>query len=299
MTGVMAGTGPGSLVTPPMLQSRNYAPAPDLEPYIRRHYIFAAELPPEHVIVDRLLSETAFVRILLKGDWAAEVAPGWWENAGPVAFFGGNSLPLPVRVKGPFLVAGFAIKPSGWAALFEETACSFTNRMYRLRDIWGGVADEMFDGVAPAVDDAAMIAAMEGALRRRIAALGRPVEDRQVARFEAIARLDSTTRVEIAAAELGLSVRQLERRCLKGFGLTPKMILRRSRFLDMATAMRGFSDPSEEELAALRYFDQSHLNREFRRFTGMTPGTFAQAQTPLLNAGLKLRSEAGPLFSPD
>lgn len=299
MTGIIAENGPGSLVTPTMLQSRNYPPAPDLDPYIRRHYIFAAELPAEHVIVDRLLSETAFVRILLKGDWAAEIAPGWWENAGPIALFGGNSLPQPVRVRGPFLVAGFAIKPSGWAALFDETACTFTNRMYRLRDIWGAVADEMFENVAPAADDAAMIAAMEDALRRRIAAMRRPGEDRQIARFEAIARLDSTTRVEIAATELGLSVRQLERRCLKGFGLTPKMILRRSRFLDMATAMRGFSDPSEEELAALSYFDQSHLNREFRRFTGMTPGAFMQTQTPLLNAGLKLRAEGGRLFSPD
>lgn len=282
-----------------MLQSRNYAPAPDLDPYIRRHYIFAAELPADYVLIDRLLSETAFVRILLKGDWAAEVAPGWWENAGPVAFFGGNSLPLPVRVKGPFLVAGFAIKPGGWSALFGESACTFNNRMHRLCDIWGGVADDMFAGVAPAQDDAGMVTAMEDAIRRRIATVRRPGEDRQVSRFETIARLDSTVRIDTVAADLGLSVRQLERRCLKGFGLTPKMILRRSRFLDMATAMRGFSDPSEEQLAALRYFDQSHLNREFRRFTGMTPGAFAQAQTPLLTAGLKLRSEAGPLFSPD
>ena len=59
----------------------------------------------------------------------------------------------------------------------------------------------------------------------------------------------------------------------------------------MATAMRGFSDPDQELLAALRYFDQSHRTREFRHFIGMTPGTFEKAVTPLLTAGLKLRAE--------
>ena len=110
--------------------------------------------------------------------------------------------------------------------------------------------------------------------------------------FAAIARSDSTIRIDDAAAKIGLSVRQLERRCLATFGLSPKAVLRRSRFLDMATAMRGFSSPSEEELAALRYFDQSHLNREFKRFAGMTPRAFERTQTPLFTAGLNLRNQA-------
>ena len=71
--------------------------------------------------------------------------------------------------------------------------------------------------------------------------------------------------------------------------MTPKAVLRRSRFLDMAAAVRGMRQPDEEEQAALRFSDQSHLNREFRYFIDMTPGTFEKAQTPLLNAVLQLR----------
>jgi hypothetical protein len=67
--------------------------------------------------------------------------------------------------------------------------------------------------------------------------------------------------------------------------------MRRSRFLDMATAVRGISDPGEEERAALRFSDQSHLNREFRYFINMTPGIFEKTSTPLLNAVLKLRHD--------
>ena len=60
----------------------------------------------------------------------------------------------------------------------------------------------------------------------------------------------------------------------------------------MAAAIRGFSSPSESNLAELRFFDQSHLNREFKRFTQMTPGQFKKAITPLQTAGLKLREES-------
>lgn len=275
-----------------MLLSRTYRPSVDLAPYIRRFYVLEAPLPDGAVIEDFLLAETAFVRCLLRGDWAAETTPGQWSTAGNVVFFGANSRPLRVRVKGGFAVTGFAVRPSGWHALFAEAHNAFSNRMLPLKELWGDLADTMFTGVSQAGDDDEQLAAMESVLRERIALLHSPEPDLKMARFEVIARTDSTMRVEDAATDVGLSIRQLERRCLAAFGLTPKAILRRSRFLDTATALRGFSSPSERELDALRYFDQSHMNREFRKYTDMTPRTFANAVTPLQTAGLKLREES-------
>lgn len=275
-----------------MLLSRTYQPSADLAPYIRRFYVFEAPLPDGAVIEDFLLAETAFVRCLIRGDWAAETSPGQWNTAGNVVFFGANSRPLRVRVKGGFAVTGFAIRPRGWHALFSEPHNLLSDKMLPLQQMWGELANTMFTGVAAAADDDAQLAAMESALRERIALIRAPEIDMQMAQFEAIARTDSTIRVEDAAQDVGLSMRQLERRCLATFGLTPKSILRRSRFLDSATAFRGFSSPNECELDALRYFDQSHMNREFRRYTGMTPRTFAKTATPLQTAGLKLREES-------
>jgi AraC-like DNA-binding protein len=45
----------------------------------------------------------------------------------------------------------------------------------------------------------------------------------------------------------------------------------------------------------LRYFDQSHLNREVRRYAGMTPGAFQKAAMPLFTESLKLREEGKTL----
>ena len=272
-----------------MLLSRTYRPSADLAPYIRRFYVFEAPLPDGAVIEDFLLAETAFVRCLLRGDWAAQTHGDEWNTAGNVVFFGANSRPLRVRVKGGFAVTGFAIRSSGWNALFAESHDSLSNQMLPLQQLWGELAETLYAGVAAAVDDAGQLAAMEAALRERIALMRSPDADLQMARFEVIARTDSTMRVEDAATEIGLSVRQLERRCLATFGLTPKAILRRSRFLDTATALRGFSSPSERELDALRYFDQSHMSKEFKLFTGMTPRTFANAVTPLQTAEVTRR----------
>lgn len=278
-----------------MLFSRNYPPSAALAPYVRRHYVFAAELPEEFSLVDRLLSENAFVRILIRGDWKAEVSPGNWEKAGPVVLFGANARPFPVAVNGPFTVAGFAIRPSGWRSLFAQPASAYADRMVPLSEAWGDLAGRLWEAVESGPEDGVIVAAMERAVSEQLKRIGLYAPDAQMATFEKIARTDSMKRVEDAAAELGMSVRQLERRCLVSFGLSPKAILRRSRFLDMATAMRGFSTPSERVLAGLRYFDQSHLNREFKHFAGMTPRKFRISSTPLFTAGLKLRHDGKSL----
>ncbi len=279
-----------------MLLSRNYPPSDALEPYVRRHYVFEAQLPPDHVIEDVLLSETAFVRILVKGDWATHGGDGKWRSAGPILIMGANARPFPVRVKGPFIVVGFSVKPGGWRALFEALASEYTDRMAPLSACWGDLADTMYTAVSAAGNDTEIVTWMEAAIAAQLARVKRPREDTLITQFEAFARIDSTSRIEDLAERLDISVRQLERRCLASFGQSPKVIMRRCRFLDMATAMRGFSTPSEGELAMLRYFDQSHLNREFHRFVGMTPGAFRRGSTPLLTAGLRLRSEGDELF---
>jgi AraC-like DNA-binding protein len=274
-----------------LLLSRNYAPSGDLAGYVRRYYIFHADLPDDFVLVDKLLSETTFVRVLLNGDWAAEVAPDQWVSYGPVPLMGANGSPRRVRVRGAFFVVGIAIRPCGWSGMFTQSACTLADLAVPLADLWGPMADRLHDDIAAASDDGDIVQAIEHILRERVARLGAPSPLPAMEAFEKIARHDSTILVREAARRVGLSIRQLERQCYANFGHSPKAILRRSRFLDMAQALRGFSAPSEQRFASLRYFDQSHLNREFRHFFQLTPGQFEKAVTPLFTAGLKLRAD--------
>lgn len=275
-----------------MLQSRNYAPPPDLAPFVRQSFVFRANLPLDTIIIDRIVSENAMIRLILNGDWSARFGDEPWRTKGPAILFGQNSRGFSVRSQGPFVLVGVALRASGWAALFEAKADGFTDGMFALEDIWGdGVRALCDDLIHRAPHDDAIVAAIENCVRERLATLGNHAVDPAMARFETLARDDSTLRVSEAARQLDLSGRALERRCTATFGLTPKAILRRSRFLDMAAAVRGISDPGAEERAALRFSDQSHLNREFRHFIALTPGQFERTRTPLLDAVLKLRHD--------
>jgi AraC-like DNA-binding protein len=81
------------------------------------------------------------------------------------------------------------------------------------------------------------------------------------------------------AAELGWSHRRLIARFREQIGLAPKTVARVLRF-DRAVA--ALSSPGSRELAEIAfecgYFDQAHLNREFRELAGTTPTVFMRSR---------------------
>src|SRR5207253_2697718 len=119
-------------------------------------------------------------------------------------------------------------------------------------------------GDAPRVADA-----LQEVVRQRLTAAEPP--DRVVRRTVVSLRRQHARRVEELADELGLSERQLHRRCQAALGYGPKTfagIVRFQRFLEEARP--GAS------LAALArrhgYADQAHLTREVHRLAGIPPG---------------------------
>jgi AraC-like DNA-binding protein len=88
------------------------------------------------------------------------------------------------------------------------------------------------------------------------------------ARVHALAR--RATPVAQMADQLGLSARQLHRRCLPVFGYGPRRlsrILRMTRALDRARAVL----PLAEVAAVCGYADQAHLTRELAALAGAPP----------------------------
>jgi AraC-like DNA-binding protein len=279
-----------------MLDARAQAPSPDLAPFVRQLYVFEANLPGDMVVTDRLYADNAFVRVVLRGDIAAPGTEGQDQPMNGSWLLGGNLHGFPLRITGPFRTIGFAIRPCAWRAFFDITAGSMIDRAEPLANHWGDIAPQMMGQLKQADSDEAAFAIMEDAIRQRLASRERTRIDEQISLFEQVARTDSAARVEEVAARLSLSSRQFERRCYSSYGLSPKTILRRSRFLDIAAAMKGFAVREDQELAMLGYFDQSHRNREFRKFIGMTPGQFLKSNAPLMALGLSMREQGKALI---
>ena len=269
--------------------SRNRAPHPDLAPYITRLFITTIDQPETQTTSDFLLNDTAFVRMLPRGYWEAELTAGEWTHFACPLLFGAQSRPLRVRVRGPIGTLGFALRPCGWRALFEPPAHALADRIAPLREEWPEQEDALELAGARIEDEAQAFALMEGAIRARLAARRHPQSDAAMSEFQRIADVNPVRPVGAVAAALGLSPKAFRNRVLGSFGHQPKVVLERARFLDQAAAMRGITMPSDEELAALRYYDQSHVTREMRRFAGMTPAQFRGTPTPLLTAGLEAR----------
>jgi AraC-like DNA-binding protein len=81
------------------------------------------------------------------------------------------------------------------------------------------------------------------------------------------------------ARTIGWSERHLIRRFLTYFGVRPKMIARRLRF---SHAFNLLSARSTDEISAIAldagFCDQSHMTREFRTFSGVSPGVLRTAR---------------------
>jgi AraC-like DNA-binding protein len=87
-------------------------------------------------------------------------------------------------------------------------------------------------------------------------------------------------RAELVADRLGISERQLRRRCQAAVGYGPRMlhrVLRFRRFLARVDASRGAADLAD--VAALAgYADQAHLTRESTSLAGLPPAALARVR---------------------
>ncbi len=88
---------------------------------------------------------------------------------------------------------------------------------------------------------------------------------------EVLRRLSVGTPVAETASAVGLSERQLHRRCLDWFGYGPKLLVRVLR-MQRALALARAGTPFARVAASAGYADQAHLARDVKGLTGATLG---------------------------
>ena len=80
-----------------------------------------------------------------------------------------------------------------------------------------------------------------------------------------------THSVSETALRYGIGVRQLERRFARNFGISPKEWLRVKRFEASLVKLANDRESLANVAADAGYTDQSHMTRDYRRATGLTP----------------------------
>ena len=268
--------------------SYNRAPAADLAPWIARLYATVVDMPDGHRLDCGLFNDTAIIRIQLKGEWTAQTAAGPRSHSRAALFFGPQSYRMPISVTGSFISVGIALRPGCGHAVRGLNAADYVDQLLHCDEL--NLPGELgLAALEQTNDPEGWLVMLEDMIRMIVAEphVSRP--DPVSARFEELAFTDPGANVAEFAQSCGITQRQLERIIRRDFGLPPKQVLRRARALDMASHLRGVADHAEAEELMLRYYDQSHLIREFTQLFGMSPTQFVARPQPILTLALESR----------
>jgi AraC-like DNA-binding protein len=184
-------------------------------------------------------------------------------------------------------VLGAGLMPAGWAALVPMDASAAANRLFNAVDLLGPAVLAAREAMAAADFDARV--AMFETLLKSLMAQNSHDFDGFVHHVNAWLAGSVLPQLPDLLERTGLSLSQVERRCKRYFGSPPKMLARKYRALRTAIAMTH-KDANLDDILAEGYYDQSHLIREMKHFTGMTPAAFADQPT-VFNQQLAKRIE--------
>ncbi len=268
--------------------SYSRAPARDLAPWIARLYVTIVDTPEDHEVSCGIFSDAATLRIQLRGEWIAQTAEGSREMGRAALYFGPQTRRMPITVRGSFTSVGLSFRAGACHALGGIKLDTMCDRLAPLETL-GLCQTEWMNLFAPGASAEDWCTAMEDTLRRMILRSGAPEPDPVTVAVEAAAFTNPVITVARLAQQCGAEQRRLERLVRRDFGMPPKQVLRRARALDMASHLRGVADHDEAEALALRYYDQSHLIREFTALFGMSPRQFVDSPQPLMTLSLETR----------
>lgn len=171
---------------------------------------------------------------------------------------------------------GAVLAPFGVAAFTEQQPSALTGRVLdadRIFPGFGHLRDSLSRGTESPTPECAF-AALESFLTARLRP-GYRCDERAAAAVGLLARDDIP--VADLSRRLGLSTSTLERIMMRDCGTTPKGfsdVCRFHRFVNAAAALPPGAAAGRQLLALADYYDQPHLIRTFRRFSGFTPSEY-------------------------
>jgi AraC-like DNA-binding protein len=179
-------------------------------------------------------------------------------------------------------VLGVHFRPGAATAFLGVPAGELADSHVDLESVWGPAAWEIRERLFVAATPEARFALLEAALLERV----RRSPERHPAvpaALAALERADEAVSVREIARDIGLCQRRLIQVFTSSVGLTPKRYQRVCRFRRARELVRQAASPDWPHVALeCGYFDQSHLIRDFRQFTGFSPGEFHRMENEKL-----------------
>ena len=168
---------------------------------------------------------------------------------------------------------GVRVRPAGAAALFGVPLDALTGNAVGLDVLVGAEAARLQERLHDAGSHPDRLRIMAHWAAARVRSGTGPVD--AVARAVAeIERASGALAVADLVGQMGRSPKRFRRRFVEQVGVGPKTFARIVRFRRTVELLGSADVPLREVAAAHGYFDQAHMNAEFREFAGMPPARF-------------------------
>ncbi len=196
-----------------------------------------------------------------------------WEQGRGAFVAGPDTGPVPTAMAAGTVILGVRFRPSAGGPALGIPLSELRDQRVDLADLRPADAGRLAAALDPQAAAARMLDVTAGLVDG-----GAP--DPAVTRAARLLR-DPQARAEDVAAEVGLSLRQLRRRCHAAVGYGPKTLQRVLRFRRFVS--RIDASPGVLDLAAVAaeagYADQAHLTRECGGLSGLTPAALARLRS--------------------
>lgn len=170
------------------------------------------------------------------------------------------------------------LTPLGAYRLFGVPMSELTDQVVDLDALWGTSAARLAERLAEAPGWAERFALLDGELTR-LADRGPSPDAELEGAWRRLADSAGRLRIRELLDDTGWSRRRLAERFRRQTGLTPKALARLLRFEHATGLLLGSGHRSLSSVAlACGYYDQAHLNRDFRELAGCTPTEYVRSR---------------------
>jgi AraC-like DNA-binding protein len=276
-----------------------FQPSAPLRPYFTAFYLTEIDTAPGTLVDDYLHPEWAALRFTQGPPPVASVGPGPMRPQWPFVANGPTSKTIHFGVE-TSRIWGIGLQPAGWARFVAQSAhvladTTVDGTAHPAFARFAPLLDKLFDGNGDPASEAARITVHLESV------LGPPViNEAQIVACHAAVLDHDVASVAALGERLGLAVHSLERLTRRYFGFSPKLLLRRQRFL--RSLAQFMLDPTLNWVGALdgQYHDQAQFVRDFKAFMGMSPRQYAALPHPILHPIMRQRmTDAGALQAID
>lgn len=276
-----------AFVMPQGMTMRYAIPAQDLRNAVTGYNLYRVDSPAERV--DWFLPAPAMLCIGVRNGPVDGQIGNHRFLAMPQAFvIGPSSNALRMTTRGGTMM-GIGIGAYGWARMGLPPANALHNRIVPAAALLGEeFVDRLERALQAMTDDDALKDVFDAHLPALLTQDDPNLE--AIAALGQISVTDGIIRAGEVAERMDMAPTALLRLSQRYFGLTPKLLLRRARFLRSFMQMFVADAAGHTGTIDSSYHDMSHYLRDANTFLGTTPRRFMQTATPILKASIATRA---------